>query len=50
MGGVVKPNIIMDTLNQISTLTGALDSLTRAGEKEAAKEVAAKILELVKKL
>ena len=39
----------MDTLNQISTLTGALDSLTRAGEKEVAKVVAEKILELVKK-
>lgn len=40
----------MEDLNKISVLTEALDALARAGEREAAKKVAAKILDLAKNL
>ena len=37
-------------INGIGTLSGTLDALNRAGEKDAIKEVVTKILELVKQL
>jgi len=37
-------------LNSISTLAGSIDSLVRAKDDKAVKEVVAKLLELVKKL
>mgnify|MGYP001618455448 CR=1 FL=1 len=38
------------TINAIGTLSGTIDALTRAGDKEAIRVVTEKILELIKKL
>jgi hypothetical protein len=51
--GFVKPNKFMEKqvlINAVGTLSGTLDALNRAGEKEAIKEVVSKMLELVKQL
>lgn len=51
--GFVKPIYIMEQqvlLNQIATLASTIDPLIRAEQKDAAKEVAEKILELVKNI
>lgn len=39
-----------EKINAIAVLSGTIDALTRADEKEASKEVTKKILELVKTL
>jgi hypothetical protein len=50
LDGLCKIQNKMEKLNTIATLTGTLDALSRADEKEAVKVVVAKILELVKQL
>jgi hypothetical protein len=37
-------------INALGILSSTLDALNRAGEKEAMKEITAKIIELTKKL
>lgn len=39
-----------DVLNAISTLSGVVDALNRAGDKESIKIITLKILELVSKI
>ena len=53
MGGLLKPNTIMDkqtVINAIVALNGTLATLGVDGDKEAISVVTAKILELVKQL
>jgi len=51
--GFVKPNIIMDKqtiINAIVALNGTLSALNMIGDKEGAKKVSEKIIELMNQL